>query len=114
MITDLVDLAIRYEPRGHRHRLSACTRVRCAVHLAAARISCCRIRYACNVPNPHSAADRHAVEAVRIIDALAVGARGYLDRNAPGLQLAKQSAALTRVMWYRAKCCRFSMRFIPS
>ena len=29
-----------------------------------------------------------AIEAVRIIDALAVGVRGYLDRNAPGLQLA--------------------------
>jgi DNA-binding NarL/FixJ family response regulator len=30
----------------------------------------------------------NSVEAARIIDALAVGVRGYLDRNAPGLQLA--------------------------
>ncbi len=28
-----------------------------------------------------------AIEAARIIDALAVGVRGYLDREAPGLQL---------------------------
>jgi DNA-binding NarL/FixJ family response regulator len=52
------------------------------------RISCCHIRYACNVPRAAFCCWDNAIEAARIIDTLAVGVRGYLDRNAPGLQLA--------------------------
>ncbi len=61
----------------------------CGFHLAAAenfllphslRLQCPETRILLLTDN--------AVEAARIIDALAVGVRGYLDRNAPGLQLA--------------------------
>jgi hypothetical protein len=42
------------------------------------RISCCRIRYACNVLRASFCCWDNAIEAARIIDALAVGVRGYL------------------------------------
>jgi two-component system response regulator DesR len=61
----------------------------CGFHLAAAEnfLLLHSLRLQCPATRILLLTD-NAIEAARIIDALAVGVRGYLDRNAPGLQLA--------------------------
>ena len=60
----------------------------CGFHLAAAEnfLLLHSLRLQCPATRILLLTDS-AIEAARIIDALAVGVRGYLDRDAPGLQL---------------------------